>query len=496
MGERLADASERVDQIGRRSWRLLIGGSLVSGDAATTTTIDPSTGQVLAEVPDASDGQVDGAVAAALASQTGWRRTDLRERAALVRHIATTVEEYGDELCTLDAVDAGIPLNSMGNEVRMAVELVSLFADHTLALAGETLPLSNDHLHFTHREPFGVVGRIIPFNHPMLFAASKIAAPLVAGNTVVLKPSDDTPLSALRLGELFAEFMPPGVINVISGGGPNVGQRLVAHPDVRRIAFTGSVPTGLAVQRTAAASGKVKNVSLELGGKNALIVLPDADLEAASEGAVLGMNFTWQGQSCGSTSRLLVHEAIADEVVAGVLAKLSKIVVGPALDPGTTMGPLVSERHRNRVLGLIESGRREGARLVSGGGVPDLPGWYVEPTLFGSVLPRHTIAREEIFGPVLSVMTFKDEAEAVALANAVEYGLTASVWTRDLDRALRMAAELESGYVWINEAGPHYWGAPFGGTKDSGVGREESLDELVSYTAPKSVHIRYMAAGR
>ena len=482
----------RVLDIAARNWRLLIDGALVGG-GSTGFSVDPATGGVLAEVPQASAEQVDAAVAAAAAAHPAWAATPIEERAGIVRRLAATLEEHADDLVVLDAVDGGIPLASMGNEIRMAVDLMNMFAGHTLALGGHTMPRSVGRLSLTTRQPYGVVGRIVPFNHPLFFAASRIAAPLIAGNTVVLKPSDLTPLSALRLGEFLADLVPAGVVNVVNGGAA-VGETLVRHPDVRRLAFTGSVATGLAVQRAAADSGRIKSVSLELGGKNALIVMPDVDVAAAARGAVTGMNFTWQGQSCGSTSRVLVHESVADELVAAVVSELEHVVVGPPLDSSTTMGPLVSEQHRDRVLGYIDAGVADGARIVAGGGVPDLPGWYLEPTIFDLVTPDQRIAREEIFGPVLAVLRFSDEAEAVALANDVQYGLAASVWTQDLDRALRVVDALHTGYVWVNEVGPHYWGAPVGGTKNSGTGSEESLDELLSYAEQKSVHLRFKGA--
>jgi acyl-CoA reductase-like NAD-dependent aldehyde dehydrogenase len=475
-------------------WRMLIGGDLVeAAGGEVAETINPSTEEVIAEVPAATARDVAAAVQAGQRAFERWRRTDVRERARRVRAVGDLLLEHEAELGALDAVDGGNPVTAMRNDVRLAVEIINLNADWALELAGRSVPATPDHLHYTVREPYGVVARLVAYNHPLMFVGARIAAPLIAGNAIVIKTPDQAPLSGLRIGELLAEELPKGLVNIISGAGPVAGDALVRHPGVRRIAFIGSVPTGRAIQRAAAESG-VKTVTLELGGKNPLIVLDDADPEEAAAGAIKGMNFHWTGgQSCGSTSRLLVHESLADEVLERVCAKAADVRVGDPLDPATEMGAMVSAAQLEKVNRYIRLGRDAGARLVTGGGRPPGldRGYFVEPTVFAGVTPDMAIAQEEIFGPVLSVMTFRDDDEALRIANGTPYGLTASVWTRDLERAQRMARELEAGYVWINTASAHYPGLPFGGVKDSGVGREEDVGELLSYTQLKAVSIHH-----
>jgi acyl-CoA reductase-like NAD-dependent aldehyde dehydrogenase len=348
-------------------------------------------------------------------------------------------------------------------------------------------------LHYTTFHPYGVVARITAFNHPALFTISGTLLALLAGNTVVVKSSPLTPLSTLVLGELFAEAFPPGVVNLVSGGA-SAGDALVTHPHVKRIAFTGSVGTGLTIQRRAAESGLVKNVSLELGGKNAMIVFPDVDLDTVVEAAMLGMSLEIsQGQSCQATSRILVHRSIRDEFVARAAERLRGYRLGRAYDASTDMGPLVSSVQLERVAEYVARGTREGATLVYGGERPEgVPrdGFYITPALFTDVKPEMGIAREEIFGPVLSVLEWERHDELIDLANGVEFGLTGSVWSQDVDLALRTASQLEAGYVWVNDTNKHYLGAPFGGMKNSGVGREESVEELLGYLESKVTHVR------
>jgi len=347
------------------------------------------------------------------------------------------------------------------------------------------------------REPLGVVGRIIPFNHPFMFCAGKSAAPLAAGNVVIVKPPEQAPLSSLRLAELIGGLLPPGVFNVVPGG-REAGQRLASHPDVAMIALIGSVPTGRAVMK--AAADTVKRTMLELGGKNALIAFPDADPDEVAAGVVGGMNFTWCGQSCGSTSRAFIHEAIYDAVVEKVKTRIAHFKPGIPTDPETTMGAIISKVQYDKVLSYVEAGKADGARIVHGGKHPADPalakGFYVEPTVFADVTMQMRVAREEIFGPVLSILKWNDTAAMLRDVNAVEYGLTASIWTNDLDAAHRTAMAVEAGFVWINEVSKHFLGAPFGGFKQSGLGREECFEEMLAFTQEKNIHIRLKPAKR
>jgi len=485
-------AGPSIDAVRDREWRLRIGGELSgSRGGERYPSIDPSTEETIAEVPDASAKDVDMAVRTAREAGERWRRVAVRERAAIVRRLVPVLLEHRDELAFLDALDGGSPITAMRGDVQWAVDNIELFCDWAMELRGQTIPASAENLHYTVLEPYGVVARIIPYNHPLFFTAAKIAAPLVAGNAVVLMAPDQTPLSPLRIGELFADVLPSGLLTVLSGTKGRAGEALVRHPDVRRIAFIGSERTGRTIQRTAAETG-VKHVTLELGGKNAMVVFPDADIVRVAASAVAGMNFTAsQGQSCGSTSRLLLHESIAGDVVDAVRATVEQIRIGSPLDDATQMGPVISRAHYDRILGFVESARTEGARVVTGGNrAPGFDrGFFLSPTVLDGVQPGMRVAREEIFGPVLSVMTWRDEAEAIRIANGVDYGLTASVWTNDITRAHRVVRELEAGYVWINGVSRHFWGTPFGGVKSSGVGREEDVEELRSYAQVKTVHV-------
>jgi acyl-CoA reductase-like NAD-dependent aldehyde dehydrogenase len=483
-----------VDEYVRgQDFKLLIGGRLVDGSAgATIATVDPSTGEQIAAVPRGEAADVAAAVDAARAAAREWWELGLVGRGEVFARFGAALAEHRTRLAMLDAIDGGMPFAAM--EVDLAISLANIRDWPPLVRfhGGRTIPASPGNLHYTSFRPYGVVGRIVPFNHPAMFAITRVLPALIAGNTVVLKPAEQTPLSALALGEIVREVFPPGVFNIVSGG-VEAGETLVAHPDVKRVAFTGSVATGIAIQRGAAADA-VKHVSLELGGKNPMIIFPDADLEAAVEGAVMGMNFgVCSGQSCGSNSRVFVHSDVYEDFLDRVGERLEAISVGPAYGEGTEMGPVVSEAHHRRVLGYMESGSEQGARLIAGGG-PPVPGvapeggFYLRPTLFGDVTAEMKIAREEIFGPVIAAASWSDYDEVIRRANEVDLGLTASVWTNDLEIAHKTAEALESGYVWINDHGPHYWGTPFGGFKNSGIGREECIEEYESYLELKAVH--------
>nr|WP_274636402.1 aldehyde dehydrogenase family protein [Microbacterium bovistercoris] len=478
-----------TSSVADREWTITLNGKPWS-TAARYEIENPTNGFPLTTVPDLSEDEVGIAVTAAKQAQPAWAAMPPRARAAVLRRFAVVIREHREELATLDALDGGFTLSMMRSDVDAATELMDIFADMALDLGGRTIPVSTN-LHYTTQVPFGVVARIGAFNHPFFFAASKIAAPLVAGNSVVLKAPDQTPLSSLRLAELAVGILPDNLFVAISGRGGVAGRALVRHPDIRRIGFIGSTATGRSIQRDAAETG-VKHVSLELGGKNAQIVFADADLEAAATGAVAGMNFNWvAGQSCGSTSRLLVHSSVADEVTRLVAEKMAKLQIGDPLDPSTEMGPLASQAQFEKSMNAISEGTREGARVAVGGGRPPglEKGWFVAPTLLTNVERGSFVEQNEIFGPVLAVTTFETDDEAVEIANGVEYGLTSSIWTRDVTRAHTIARRIDAGYILVNSGSRHFWGLPFGGVKSSGIGREESLDELVSYTETKTVTV-------
>ncbi len=432
---------------------------------------------------------------AAKAAFPGWRDTPPLERARSLKRIATVLRDHAEELALIDAADCGNPVAEMVKDATVAAAQIEFYAGLVTEMKGSSIPMGPDAVNFSVREPRGVVGRIIPFNHPFMFCAGKAGAPLAAGNTVVMKPPEQAPLSSLRLAELIGDILPAGVFNLVPGG-REAGSALASHPDVAMIALIGSVPTGRAVMK--AASDTLKAVMLELGGKNALIAFPDADPDEVADGVIGGMNFTWCGQSCGSTSRAFIHERIYDAVLTKVKAKIGRYRPGIATDPATTMGAIISKTQYERILGFIDSAKAEGARLLTGGGKPSDPalakGLFIEPTVFADVQPHMRIAREEIFGPVLSVFKWRDEAEMIAEVNAVEYGLTASIWTNDLATAHRAAAAVQAGFIWINEVSKHFLGAPFGGYKQSGIGREECFEEMLAYTQEKNIHIRLKPA--
>ena len=472
---------------------MYIGGEFVASESGEwMESVNPSTEEVHGRVPAGSVEDVNRAVAAAKAAQPEWGAKSVFERGALLRELAAAIRASEEDVVPMEAADTGNTIASLGNDIVLVAGYVDFMAGLGTEIKGESVPATPQNIHFTMREPYGVVGRIVPFNHPFLFAGAHLAAPLMAGNAVVLKSPDQSPLSATVMAEICQRVLPPGVVNIVSGQGIVVGDAIVRHPDVQRIGFTGSIPTGMAIQR-AAAEVAVKHISLELGGKNPFIVFPDADVETVANAAVAGMNFAWAGQSCGSTSRLMVHESLYDAVIERVVERVGRIKVGDPLDTASEMGPVNSEGHYRHVVALIESAREQGAKLLTGGERPEGEeferGYWIRPTVFGDVTMDMRIARDEVFGPVLSVLCWSDTSEAIEMANGTEYGLTAGIWTNDVTTAMRTARQIESGCVWINGGGRHFMSTGFAGYKNSGIGREECLDELLSYTQSKSIHI-------
>jgi acyl-CoA reductase-like NAD-dependent aldehyde dehydrogenase len=473
--------------------QMLIGGEMVAGEANKwIESLNPANEEKIGEFPAGDAADVNRAVAAAEKAQPAWAALDIKERGKYLKQMAKRIRERGEELLNTEVMDTGNTISKMKGDIEQSAEQLEWYTGLAIEMKGETIPASAKNLHITVREPFGVTARIVPFNHPLSFAARGLAGPLIAGNTAIIKPPETSSLSATLLGEICKEVLPPGVANIVSGNGMPAGEAIVKHPRIKRIAFTGSVPTGMAIQR-AAAEGGIKALSLELGGKNPFIVWPDSDPDKVADAAVAGMNFAWAGQSCGSTSRLMLHEDLYQKVLDRVTERVAEIKLGDPMDPKSQMGPVNSKRHMERVNAMIKSGIDDGAKLMIGGKRPPGKqferGWWVEPTVFGDVHAQMKIAREEIFGPVISVFSWRDEDAIIELANSLEYGLTAAVWTNDIKRAIKAARRVQSGCVWINGVGNYFKGTPYGGLKNSGIGKESCLAELLSYTEEKSIQI-------
>lgn len=477
-----------------------LGAFATESKSLVAEDFEPATGRLLARIELASETEVDAAVRLAVQAQRAWNAVGVRGRAERIVALAELLERRAEDLARLESRDTGSPLRAMRADVAKGIATLRTYAGAALETHGATIPASPEGLHLTLPKPWGVVAAITAYNHPLLFACLRSAPALLAGNCVILKPAEQAPLSTIKFGRLAEEALPAGVLSVLPGDA-RAGEALVLHPDVLRISFTGSVESGLAVQMAAARSGRFKSLTLELGGKNPIIIFPDVGAAEAAAAIVKGTNFARvQGQSCGSTSRALIHERVHDDVLHEVVRLASKLRLGLPEDDATDVGSLISVSHRDRIMRAIAAGREAGATVVAGGGPPSgrdelAGGAYLTPTVLDGVDIASPVATTELFGPVLAVTHFSDEAEAVHLANATQYGLTASVWTRDIDCALRVADQLEVGYVWINDVETRYPGVPFGGWKQSGIGTEQGLaSEILSYTRSKSLNVRVRPA--
>ncbi|MED3997362.1 aldehyde dehydrogenase family protein [Peribacillus frigoritolerans] len=489
--EQTIKLNPRVQEFLKGTKKLLINGELVEAASGKTfETLDPSNGKVLAVVSEAGPEDVDKAVKAARTAfdKGPWKKMSASERSRLIYKLADLMEEHKEALAQLDTLDNGKPIGETTNaDVPLAIDHFRYYAGWTTKIVGQTIPVAGNYFNYTRHEAVGVVGQIIPWNFPLLMAAWKLGAALATGCTIVLKPAEQTPLSALYLGKLALEAgFPPGVLNVIPGFGETAGSPLVDHPDVDKIAFTGSTSVGKMIMRQA--SGTVKKISLELGGKSPNIILPDADMSKAIPGALMGIMFN-QGQVCCAGSRLYIQKKSYDNVVADLVSHAKNIKQGAGLDPSTQIGPLVSSEQMERVGGYIEKGKSEGAEVVTGGNYGQGEGYFVTPTIFAGVEDEMTIAKEEIFGPVVAAMPFDDLDDVINRANNSEYGLAAGLWTQDVKKAHYVANELKAGTVWVNCYNAFDAASPFGGYKQSGIGREMGSYALDNYTEVKSVWI-------
>src|ERR687884_53099 len=488
-------ASVELAESTPRKYKLFIDGQWVDSESGKTfKTPNPATGETLAEVAEADKADIDKAVAAARRAFEGkWSKLSARDRGRLLYKLSQLIEQHAAALAELETADNGKPIKeSLYVDLPQVVENFEYFAGWATKIEGETIPVPGRMFNYTLREPVGVCGQIIPWNFPLLMAAWKLAPALAAGNTVVLKPAEQTPVNALELGKLLQEVgFPDGVVNIVPGYGETAGAALASHKDIDKIAFTGSTEVGKMIARAAAEN--LTKVSLELGGKAPNVVFADADIEQAVNGAMMGIFFN-QGQVCCAGSRLFLDERVKDEFLERFKEKAVRVKVGDPMDKATQMGPQVSEEQLNRIKSYVDIARAEGASVLAGGRPPQLEGdfqkgYFFQPTIFGDVQNTMRVAQEEIFGPVVSVITFKDEADLIRQANETIYGLSAGIWTRDITRAHRFAQEIKAGVVWINTFNMFNAASPFGGYKQSGYGREMGKHALEMYTQVKSVWV-------
>jgi aldehyde dehydrogenase (NAD+) len=487
------DSTPTETKVAPLTTKLLINNRWVASESGETFgTLNPSTGEEICQVAAADVVDVDKAVQAARAAfeHGPWRKMNASERGRLLHRLADLIEKNADELARLESLDNGKPFSvAKAVDVAKTVACYRYFGGWADKVHGKTIPIDGNFFCYTRHEPIGVVGQIIPWNYPMLMQAWKLAPALATGNTVVMKPAEETPLSALRIGELILEAgFPEGVVNLVPGFGPTAGAAISRHMDIDKVAFTGSTAVGRLIME-AAAKSNLKGVTLEMGGKSPNIIFEDVELDEAVEGAHLGL-FSNQGQVCCAGSRVFVEETIYDRFVEKSVARAEKRTVGDPFDPKTDQGPQVNQGQFDRVMGYIDSGRNEGATLACGGERVGDRGYFVQPTVFADVQDNMTIAQEEIFGPVMSIIPFKDLAEVVTRANRTVYGLAAGVWTRDIKKAHAVANSLRAGTVWVNCYNILDTRAPFGGFKQSGIGRELGEYGLQQYTEVKTVTIK------
>jgi betaine-aldehyde dehydrogenase len=478
-----------------RKYQLFIDGKWVDAESGKTfTTPNPATGATLAEVSEGDKADIDKAVAAARRALEGkWSKVSARDRGRMLYKLSQLIEAKTPELAALETSDNGKPIRETSYvDLPQVVENFEYFAGWATKIEGETIPVPGPMFNYTLREPVGVCGQIIPWNFPLLMAAWKLAPALAAGNTVVLKPAEQTPVGAMELASLIQEAgFPDGVVNVVPGYGETAGAALASHPDIDKVAFTGSTEVGKIIAR--AAADNLTKVSLELGGKAPNIVFADADIEQAVNGAMMGIYFN-QGQVCCAGSRLFLDARVKDEFLERFKEKSSRVRVGDPMDKNTQMGPQVSEEQLNRIKGYVDIAKEEGAQVLTGGCPPQLEGdfrngYFFQPTIFGDVKNSMRVAQEEIFGPVVSVITFEDEEDLIKQANEVVFGLSAGIWTKDITRAHRFARAIKAGTVWINTFNMFNAASPFGGYKQSGYGREMGKHALEMYTQVKSVWV-------